>query len=139
MAKKSAVGINNGNFRGGAYRQFDKLDLTSPRDDVLNSLKAYMGDDFQPFWDDLYSRYRWSDTKKYERILRNILALYEQAEEYYCDHDELVMLRRLHKSYWIGQPDELEKLRAVHEKWLHPARSDRENYTQQTVYWNGDI
>jgi len=43
-----------------------------------------------------------------------------------------------HIEYWpknswrkIGQPH--------NQKWLHPAKTDREKYVQDEAYWNGDL
>jgi len=72
MSKKYAVGVMNGNFRSGAYLK--REDLTSPRDDVLEELKRLMKPaEYRKFFNAVYSKYRWSDTARYEKILRGML------------------------------------------------------------------
>ena len=74
---RRAIGIFNGNFRDGIYGEFG-ITLTSPRDEVLAALKAYMGDDFGKFFNKVYGRYRQTDEPRYERLLRYVLKRYEQ-------------------------------------------------------------
>jgi len=75
-----AVGVMNGNWRYGIYNDYGIPDFTSPRDDVINELKELMGADWSAFYDDLYNKYRWNDTKKYEKVLRDMLRLYKEVE-----------------------------------------------------------
>jgi len=87
----------------------------------------------------------WSSTSfnndELEQELRDKLNEVEKANKT-CEQEEqkeLAMLRRIHGYHLKGVDGELERLRGIHEKWLHPARSDRWKYTQNTVYWNGDL
>ena len=76
-----AIGVTNGNFRGGDYLKFNQSDLTSPRDDVLKALKERMDVmDYSKFFDAVYTRYRWSDEQRYERILRYMLERIKRGE-----------------------------------------------------------
>ena len=63
-----------------------------------------------------------------------------QLDQQLAEKKELAMLRRIHGKRWVGKEGELEALRRVHERWQHPARSDRGKYVKiGEVYWNGDV
>jgi len=65
-----------------------------------------------------------------------ILCARENKED---ERRELEQLRRIHGSNWLDEEYELDTLRNIHDKWAHPARSDRGNYTEFPAYWNGDL
>lgn len=73
MAKKSAVGVMNGNFRSGHYLQFsrDNDDLSRPTDEILQFLKANVdGEEYRRRFDEIYDTWRNVDYKRYMAELR---------------------------------------------------------------------
>lgn len=99
---------NNGNLIGRAARgsAYDDLVLISPRDDVINELKELIGKDWFNFYDDLYKRFRHKDTKRYERILRNILSLY-QDYLLYLEGIPLDKMCQVQQKIWFQNVEEV--------------------------------
>lgn len=70
-------GLSYTSWKSGVKKaRLDPRQLTSPRDDVLNELRAIMpAKEFEAFFYLAYKRYRNSDEARYERILRYKLKM----------------------------------------------------------------
>jgi hypothetical protein len=65
------VGIINGNFRSGDYRQFSQDDMIRPTDAILQFIKKHADQDVYPVrFNEIYGLYRWSDYPRYVDELR---------------------------------------------------------------------
>jgi len=104
---------------------------------LIELLRKQMGhNDFMTWW--MFTSF---NDDELEQELRDKLQEVEQAnnDQEQAEAKELAMLRRIHGYHLQGVDGELERLRKIHEKWAHPARSDRGRYTQLTPYWIGDL
>jgi len=85
---------------------------------------------YHNWYADLHDRLRWVDHEAYEKEIFDKLDELEKVER-------VAFLRRIHGERWKDQ-DELEILEKVHNKWSHPARSDRGKYRQVDCYDPGE-
>lgn len=112
------------------------------REIALHVIKALFEDDeaYHQWYDAVYDQWRWKDEARYEQEIFGKLTQLEKEKgkkfddvlaEIRASKDEtkeLLFLRRIHGTRFDLLPDELDILRRIHEKWRHPAKSDRGKY-----------
>jgi len=97
---------------------------------------TYFRSDPEKYEDEIAAKYEELVTPEAQAEIDQILVKLHKNGE---GAGELIFLRRIHGQDFANHPDELEILRRRHDRWMHPARSDRVKYQQRTAYWNGDL